>query len=87
MAQTNARRGNMRLLSTGIAALAVTAFAIAPAAACSWNKTAQAKQMTVAETPVAPDTGTGVAIATNDLSDAIVSETVIQPTMDETASD
>ncbi|MEE4014022.1 hypothetical protein V1T76_18295 [Roseibium sp. FZY0029] len=77
----------MRLLSTGIAALAVTAFAIAPAAACSWNKTAKAKQMTVAETPVLPDTGSDVAIATNDLSDAIVNESVIQPTMGETASD
>ncbi|MGS4986647.1 hypothetical protein ACVDG9_01705 [Roseibium sp. RP-7] len=77
----------MRLLSTGIAALAVTAFAIAPAAACSWNKTAQSKQMTVAETPVLPDTDSDVAIATNDLSNAIVSETVIQPTTGETVSE
>ncbi|TYC79973.1 hypothetical protein FMN63_01645 [Stappia sp. BW2] len=77
----------MRLLSTGIAALAVTAFAIAPAAACSWNKSAQAKQMTVAETPVLPETGSDVAIATNDLSDAIVNESVIQPTGGETLSD
>lgn len=43
--------------------------------------------MTVAETPVLPDTDSDVAIATNDLSDAIVSETVIQPTTGEAVSE
>jgi hypothetical protein len=62
----------MRLLTTGIAALAACTFTLAPASACSWGKTASAKQMTVAETTVAPDAETDVSIATNDLSDEAV---------------
>jgi len=70
----------MRLLNIGVAALALTALTILPASACPWDKTAQAKQkMTVAETTVAPDTDTDVAIATNDISDADLPEGTILP--------
>jgi hypothetical protein len=58
-------------MNTCMAALALTALTIVPANACTWEKTAQAKQkMTVAETTVVPDIDTDVAIATNDISDA-----------------
>lgn len=70
----------MRLLSTGVAAIAVTAFAIAPASACSWGKTAKAKEkMTVADVSVVPQVDMDVSIATNDLSDEILREELILP--------
>lgn len=74
----------MRFLSTGVAALALTAFAIVPAQACSWNKTAKAEdKMTVAETLTAPQIDTDVAVATNDLSDQILSEEILLPQPEE----
>lgn len=70
----------MRLLKTGIAALALAAFAIAPASACSWHKTAKAKEkMSVAETTVIPDADGDVSIATNDLRDGILKKRPILP--------
>ncbi|MEO9526673.1 hypothetical protein [Roseibium sp.] len=71
----------MRLLSTSVAAIALAAFAIAPANACSWGKSAKAKEkMTVADTMIVPQVETDVAIATNDLSDDILKEEIILPT-------
>ncbi|MFN3129580.1 hypothetical protein [Roseibium sp.] len=67
----------MRLLTTGIAALVVSTFALAPAHACSWGKTAKAKDMTVAETTVAPEIDTDISIATNDLSDQVLQEMTV----------
>ncbi|CTQ54562.1 hypothetical protein LP7551_03096 [Roseibium album] len=70
----------MRHLKTGVAALALTAFAIAPAGACSFGKSAQVKpKMTVADTAVVPQVDTDVSIATNDLSDKAVSGKIILP--------
>ncbi|WP_422374340.1 hypothetical protein [Roseibium sp.] len=70
----------MRFLSTGVAALALTAFAIVPAQACSWNKSAKAEdKMTVAETLTAPQIDADVAVATNDLSDQVLSEQILLP--------
>jgi|GEM_PF-1610178 len=70
----------MRLLSTGVAALALTAFALGQANACPWDKTAQAKQkITVAETTVVPQFDTDVSIATNDLSDETLKEMTVLP--------
>ncbi|GAA0787665.1 hypothetical protein E1180_01850 [Roseibium denhamense] len=64
----------MKLLTLGAAALAVSAFAIAPAHACSWGKTASKdKNMTVATTDQLQSTAdTDVAIATNDVSDGLL---------------
>ena len=74
----------MRLMSTGVAALALTAFAIVPAQACSWNKTAKADtKMTVAETLVVPQTESDVAIATNDLSTEVLSDQTVLPLPEE----
>ncbi|MCX2724401.1 hypothetical protein [Roseibium salinum] len=70
----------MRLLKTAIAALALTAFAILPANACSLHKSAKAKEkMSVAETIVVPDVDTDVSTATNDLTDDVVKGTIILP--------
>ncbi len=70
----------MRILSTVVAGLAVSVFALAPAHACSWGKTAKAKtQMTVAETTVVPQVDTDVSIATNDLSDEVIKEMLVLP--------
>ncbi|MEP2880135.1 MAG: hypothetical protein ABJL55_02575 [Roseibium sp.] len=75
----------MRHLSTGITALALTAFAIVPASACSWGKSAKAKDnMTVAETTIVPDINTEISIATNDLSDEALKDMILLP---ETAED
>jgi len=60
----------MRVLSLTLAVLASSAFAIVPASACSWGKTASKDKMTVAEIPTIEDGD--VAIATNDLSDATI---------------
>jgi len=74
----------MRLISTAIAGLAIAAFAIAPAHACSWGKTAKAdKNMTVADTSIVPEVDTDVAIATNDLSVEVTQEEVILPVPEE----
>lgn len=64
----------MRFLSTVVAALALVALAIVPASACSWGKSAKAKQMTVADTTAVPQIDTDISIATNDLSDEILQE-------------
>jgi len=57
---------SMRLLSSLALIGAVSAFAIAPASACSWMKSAEADdQMTVVQT--LPTTVEDVAVATNDL--------------------
>lgn len=64
----------MRLLSAGVSALALTAFAIVPASACSWGKTAKTKDMTVAETAILPTADENVSIATNDLSEEALKE-------------
>jgi hypothetical protein len=70
----------MRLLSTGVAALAVTAFAIVPVDACSYGKSAKVKsKMTVADTTVVPQVDTDVSVATNDLSDEAVAGKLILP--------
>lgn len=70
----------MHLLKTGVAALALTAFAVVPAQACSWGKTAKAEdKMTVAETSTVPQVDTDVAIATNDLSEDILTEEIVLP--------
>lgn len=70
----------MRLISTAIAGLALTAFAVVPASACSWNKTAKAdEKMSVADTSIVPEVDTNIAIATNDLSDEVVQEEAILP--------
>ncbi|GGB47468.1 hypothetical protein GCM10011316_19510 [Roseibium aquae] len=60
----------MRVLSLTLAVLASSAFAIVPASACSWGKTASKDKMTVAEIPTVKDGD--VAVATNDLSDALI---------------
>ncbi|MEP3430789.1 MAG: hypothetical protein ABJN98_19050 [Roseibium sp.] len=70
----------MRHLSTGISALALIAFAIVPASACSWGKSAKAKDnMTVTETMIAPDVDTDISIATNDLSDEALKDMILLP--------
>lgn len=70
----------MRLINTAIAGFALTAFAIAPASACSWGKTAKADEnMSVADTTFVPEVNVDVAIATNDLSDEITQEEIILP--------
>jgi len=70
----------MQLLKSGVAALALTAFAVVPAQACSWGKTAKAEdKMTVAETEEVPQVDTDVAIATNDMSDETLNEQIILP--------
>lgn len=70
----------MRVLSLSVAALAVSAFAIAPASACAWMKSAESTNQTVVETvPETPD----VSIATNDLSEAVLKEVTAEPSADE----
>ncbi|MCV0424480.1 MAG: hypothetical protein K5905_03325 [Roseibium sp.] len=69
----------MRLLSTAVAALALTALAIAPASACSWGKSAKAKQTTVADTTVVPDLDTDISIATNDIGDDVLEDIIVLP--------
>lgn len=70
----------MHLLKSGVAVLALTAFAVVPAQACSWNKTAKAEdKMTVADTADVPQIDTDVAIATNDLSNDVLAEQIILP--------
>jgi len=64
----------MRFLTNGIATLVAVSFAANPAWACSWGKTASAKDMTVAETTVLADTATDISVATNDISDAALKE-------------
>ncbi|GAB4517020.1 MAG: hypothetical protein Tsb0019_16630 [Roseibium sp.] len=78
----------MRLLSTAVAAIAVSAFTIVPASACAWNKTAKVKdKMTVAETAIVPQVDTDVAIATNDLSDEILKEEILLPVPEDKPAD
>ena len=70
----------MHLLKSGVAVLALTAFAVVPAQACSWNKTASVEdKMTVADTADVPQIDTDVAIATNDLSNDVLAEQIILP--------
>lgn len=70
----------MRLLKPAIAALALTAFAILPANACSWHKSAKAEEkMSVAETIAVPEVDTDVSTATNDLTDELLEGTVVLP--------
>ncbi|MCK7613405.1 hypothetical protein [Roseibium sediminicola] len=70
----------MHLLKSGVAVLALTAFAVVPAQACSWNKTAKAEdKMTVAQTDSIPQIDADVAIATNDLSDDALTEQIVLP--------
>jgi hypothetical protein len=69
----------MRLLSTGVAALAVTAFIIVPANACSGKSAKLKSKMTVADTTVVPQVDTDVSVATNDLSDEAVAGKIILP--------
>ncbi len=70
----------MRLLSTSVTALALTAFAFVPANACSWGKSAKAKDnLTVADATVVPEINADVAIATNDLSDESLKDVIILP--------
>lgn len=69
----------MRILTTFLSTIAVNAFAIAPAAACTWDKTASVKKkMTVAQAPFA-GTPDDVAIGTNDLSDKVLQEEILLP--------
>lgn len=75
----------MRLLTTGLAALAVCAFTFAPAQACSWGKTASSGKMTVADTSTVPETD--VSIATNDLSDEVIKEVLAPKDTPETPAD
>ncbi|WP_420412453.1 hypothetical protein [Roseibium sp.] len=75
----------MRLLTSGLAALAVCAFAVAPAHACSWGKTASSGKMTVAETSTVPETD--VSIATNDLSEETLKEVIVPTETPETPAD
>ncbi|MBS8262276.1 hypothetical protein [Roseibium polysiphoniae] len=66
----------MRGLKTSVAALALTAFAVSPALACEWSKSAKAKtKMTVAQTTEVPE----VAIATNDLPVEVTSNITVIP--------
>lgn len=69
----------MRLLSILFSALALTAFLIAPASACPWSKSADSQQMTVADTNEIPQVDTDISLATNDLSDDVLLETVPLP--------
>lgn len=70
----------MHLLKSGVAVLALTAFAVIPAQACPWDKTASAEdKMTVAQTDSIPQIDADVAIATNDLSDDALTEQIILP--------
>ncbi|PVB61360.1 hypothetical protein DCO57_12600 [Labrenzia sp. 011] len=67
-------------MTTGIAALALTAFAGVPAIACSWDKTAKAEQkITVAEAVTPLQYDSDVAIATNDLSDETLRKMTVLP--------
>ncbi|MES0810230.1 hypothetical protein ABLO27_12170 [Roseibium sp. SCPC15] len=65
----------MRLLSILFSALALIAFLIASASACSWSKSADSQQMTVADTSEVPQVDTDISLATNDLSDDVLLET------------
>lgn len=74
----------MRVLSLSVAALAVSAFAIAPASACEWMKSAESANQTVVEVlPETPD----ISIATNDLSDEVLNEVTLEPVTDETPAE
>lgn len=74
----------MRVLSLTLSALAVSAFAIAPANACEWMKSAESTNQTVVEVvPETPD----VSIATNDLSEAVLKEVTAEQTADETPAE
>ncbi|MES0883241.1 hypothetical protein [Roseibium sp. SCP14] len=64
----------MRLMSILFSALALIAFLIAPASACSWSKSADSQQMTVADVSEVPQTGADISLATNDLSDDVLLE-------------
>jgi hypothetical protein len=74
----------MRVLSLTLSALAVSAFAIAPAAACEWMKSAESTNQTVVE--VVPET-TDVSIATNDLSEAVLKEVAAETAADDKAAE
>ncbi|MTI44592.1 hypothetical protein JM93_02458 [Roseibium hamelinense] len=67
----------MRILSLTLAVIATSAFAIAPASACSWMKSAESEKITVATAPTADDSN--VSIATNDLSVETIKEMAIMP--------
>lgn len=77
----------MRLLTTGIAALAVSAFAVAPAYACSWGKTASKDNYTVADTSDIPETDMSVSIATNDLSEDTIKKLTVPEDNPETPAE
>ncbi|WP_139051992.1 hypothetical protein [Roseibium sp. TrichSKD4] len=66
----------MRVVSKSLAAIAVIAFATAPAMACPWNS-AKSEKMTVADVPMEPDGD--VSIATNDLSDEALKKLKVLP--------
>ncbi|MEP0234687.1 MAG: hypothetical protein ABJP02_07025 [Parasphingorhabdus sp.] len=66
----------MRGLKTSVAAFALAAFAVSPALACEWSKSAKTKtKMTVAQTTEVPE----VAIATNDLPMEVTSNITVIP--------
>lgn len=67
----------MRFLGTLSAALALSAFAVAPASACPFGASAELKKdMTVADTTVVPEVDQDVAIATNDLREPLEEDLV-----------
>lgn len=67
----------MRFLGTLSTALALSAFALAPASACPWAKTTEMKtDMTVADATVFPDVDQDVAIATNDLREPLAKDLI-----------
>lgn len=69
----------MRVLSLTLAAFAISAFAVAPASACEWMKSAQKDDLSITQSePVAAD----ISIATNDLSDGALEEMTLLPVPD-----
>lgn len=69
----------MRVLSLTLAAFALSAFALVPASACEWMKSAQKDGLSITQSePVAAD----ISIATNDLSEGALEEMTILPVPD-----
>jgi len=74
----------MRVLSPTLAAFAISAFALAPASACEWMKSAQKDGLSITQSePVAAD----ISIATNDLSESVVKEMTTLPVPDTKAAE
>ncbi len=69
----------MRVLSLAVTGAALLGFAIAPASACEWMKSAKSNMTVVETVPETPD----VSVATNDLAPEILEEVTTAPQPEE----